>query len=119
MPIIEPPPPDPLFPAWDTPKGGFPAIYGWRAYTNPTTSITSVIGNVRPLSDIPSGVLAMVYYHSRPGDPNVRQTFDYGDARPYTFYMPDGSTRENTTNMSGQAYSNLVGNLWASIAYPT
>ena len=93
-------------------------IYAWRAYTNPTQSISSVIGNVRPLSDIPAGVVAMVYYYSVPGEP-VRKIFDYGDTRPYTFTLPDGSTRQNATSMTAQAYQNLVNNLWASDAYPT
>lgn len=110
--------PTPLFPGWNTPKGWFPAIFAWRAYTNPTTSITSV-GRGTDLSAIPAGIVGMVYYHSAPSDPNVRKTYDYGDTRPYTFYMPDGSTRVNATSMSAQAYNNLVNNLWASDTYPT
>lgn len=117
MPLYEPKTATPLFPAWSTPKGSMPAIFAWRAYTSPTQSVTS-IGQGTSLASIPASVVAMVYYHSEPGQP-VRKTFAYGDARPYDFYLPDGSTRTNATSMSPTAYQNLVGNLWASDAYPT
>jgi len=108
----------PLFPQWDYPeKGPQPPVYAWRAYTSPTASITSSVVTPRPLSDIPAGIIAMIWYASPPGYPE-RKTMDYGDARPYVFGMPDGTTRTNTTNMTAQAYNNLVSNMWANVPYP-
>lgn len=110
---------EPLFPSWIAgPNGPQPAVWAWRAYTNPTQSITSSVANPRPLSDIPSGILAMVWYSSAPGAVPIRKTFEYGDARPFTFYMPDGTTRTNASNMAAPAYQQLVDNLWALNSYP-
>lgn len=118
MPIQQPPPPPPLFPAF--PPTTILPVYAWRAYTGPTQNIFSRIGAERPLSDIPTTVVAMVWYHRPPtdGDRNTYKTFDYGDVRPYTFRMPDGSTRVNATAMSQTAYNNLVTNIWANDVYP-
>ena len=108
----------PLFPQWESPTNGpQPPVYGWWAFTAPNTRIGSSIMTPRPLSDIPAGVLALVWYASPPGY-SERRTMDYGDARPYIFHMPDGSTRTNSTNMSGTAYNNLVTNLWSTLPYP-
>ena len=109
----------PLFPQWTAgPNGEQPPVYAWRAYTSPTQSITSTAANPRPLSDIPAGIVGLVWYASPPAAP-IRKTFDYGNARPYTFFLPDGTTRVNSTSMTATAYNNLVNNLWASDAYPT
>ena len=111
-PVPEPPPPN-LFPP------GFKnlPIYAWRAFTNPTQSITSSVANPRPLSDIPQAVFAMIWYHSSSGQVEPKSV-DYGDARPYTFKMPDGSTRINNTSMSQVAYQQLVPNILQNDTYP-
>lgn len=108
----------PLFPQYSTPKGDMPPVYAWRAWTAPTTSITSSVANPRPLSDIPAGVLALCWYASPPGFTPERKTLDYASERPYTFYMPDGSTRVNSTNMSAQAFQNLLNNFLGTQPYP-
>ncbi len=112
--------PAPLFPAF--PPTTILPVYAWRAYTGPTQNIFSVVGGtIRPLSDIPSTIVAMIWYHRAPvetGDRNTYKTFDYGDVRPYTFRMPDGSTRINNTAMSQVAYTNLVSNIWTNDTYP-
>lgn len=121
MPVPLPPP---LYPRWNTPKGDIPAIWAWRAYTNPAQSITSVINNERPLADIPAEIFGMVYYHQPPpGAEPLRRTLDYGSqdagGGPYTFYLPDGSTRHTQANMSQQAYEQLAVNIWQNDVYPT
>jgi hypothetical protein len=108
----------PLFPQYTTPKGEMPPVYAWRVWTNPTTSISSSVANPRPLSDIPASVLAICWYASPPGFVPERKTLDYDNARPYTFYLPDGSTRVNSTSMSNQAYQSLLTNFLAAQSYP-
>jgi hypothetical protein len=105
------PPPTPLYPAWDTPKGQIPAIFAWRAYVNPAQSLTGSTTSPRPLSDVPAQVYAMVYYHSA-DQQDEPKTFDYGDSKSYVFYLPDGTTR-TTPTMSAQAYKQLVTKLWS------
>jgi hypothetical protein len=111
----------PLFPQWESPNNGpQPAVYAWRAWTNPSTVISSSVVTPRPLSDIPSSVLALIWYASPPGYPE-RKTMDYGKgagATPYTFQLPDGSNRVNTSNLSQTAFNQLVGNIWADMPYP-
>lgn len=108
----------PLFPEWVAgPNGPQPAVYAWRAWTAPTATISSSVANPRPLSDIPEGVLAMVWYASPPNFPE-RKTLDYAQDRPYIFYMPDGTTRTNSTNMSNQAFQQLLNNFLAAQSYP-
>lgn len=111
----------PLFPQWTSPVNGpQPPVYAWRAFTAPNTSITGSVVTPRALSDIPAGVLAIIWYASPPGYPE-RRTMDYGKGvgnAPYTFNMPDGTTRVNSSNMAQAAFDNLVTNLWGDLAYP-
>jgi hypothetical protein len=112
-------PETPLFPQWESPTNGpQPPVYGWHAFTSPNQRVSSSITTPRPLSDIPASVLAIIWYASPPGYAPERRTFDYGDSRPYIFHMPDGTTRTNSSNMSAQAYNNLVSNIWATVPYP-
>lgn len=101
---------EPLFPAYNTPKGGMPKITAIRWWTNPQQFVTSTIANPRPLSEIPAQVYAIMYWHTFPGEDPVRTTKDYGDELGYLFYLPDGSTRTIPT-MSAQAYRNMVNRL--------
>ena len=111
----------PLFPAWESPTNGIQApVYAWHAFTSPNQFISGSIATPRALSDIPASVLALVWYNSPPGVPE-RRTMDYGKgagSTPYTFHLPDGTTRVNTTNLSSTAFTNLVTNLWAELPYP-
>jgi hypothetical protein len=98
----------PLFPAFP-PVTQLP-VYAWRAYTSATTSITSSVTNPRPLSDIPTTIVAMIYYHNdkAPSDKTkMIRTIDYGDTRPYTFSLPDGTTRKNSSVISAALYQTL------------
>ena len=108
-PIPPTPRPPPLFAPF--PPTTMEPIYAWRAYTNPQQSVVGTLSNPSSLSVIPQSIVAMVWYHSLYGETPVRKTLDYGDARPYTFRMPDGSTRINNSPMSEQAYANIVQNL--------
>jgi hypothetical protein len=111
----------PLFPAWESPVNGIQApVYAWHAFTAPNQRVSGSLATPRPLSDIPAGILAMVWYNSPPGFPE-RRTMDYGKGVgnvPYTFHMPDGTTRVNSSNLSQTAFNNLVTNLWAELPYP-
>lgn len=60
----------------------------------------------------------MIWYMSPPGAGQVLRNVDYGDARPYIFKMPDGSTRTNNTSMTAQAYQQLVPNILDNDTYP-
>ena len=97
-------------------------IYAWRAFTSSTLSVTSSVAKPRPLSDIPSTIVAMVYYHDAvaPSDKNnMIRTIDYGDVRPYNFLLPDGTTRRNTISASVAAYQTLRNALLVSAdSYP-
>jgi hypothetical protein len=105
------PPPAPLHPAWDTPKGQIPAIFAWRAYVNPAQSLAGSTTSPRPLSDVPAQVYAMVYHHStdRLDEP---KTLDHGDSKSYVFHLPDKTTRTAPT-MSARAYEQLITKLWS------
>lgn len=112
----------PLFPRWgdNLPIGPQPPVYAWRAWLDPGTTITSSVVTPRPLSDLPATMLAIEWYASPPGY-DVRMTRDYGKGAgndPYTFYMPDGTTRVNSSNMSANAFNQLLGNLLANQPYP-
>lgn len=118
MPTPAPPRPAPLFPGWDTPKGPMPPIWAWKAYVTRTTIIQSSITTRRPLTDIPAGIIGMVYYHSAPGEVPILRTIDAGDQRPYTFYLPDGTTRTATTVISATTYNQFISAFETQDAYP-
>ena len=111
----------PLFSQWEAgPKGLQAPVYAWHAFTAPNTRVSGSVVTPRSLSDIPAGVLAIIWYASPPGY-SERRTMDYGKSvgsTPYTFYLPDGTTRVNSTNMSQVAFDNLVTNLWSNLTYP-
>lgn len=110
----------PLFPEYTTPLGPQPPVYAWRVWTDPATTLTGSVTTPRPLSDIPAAILAVEWYASPPGYP-IRKTRDYGKgpgSNPYTFYMPDGTTRVNTSNMSQNAFNQLLNNFLADQTYP-
>lgn len=95
-------------------------IYAWRAYTNPTTSITSTYKAPKALSTITTSVIAIVWYHDvLPGENPIHRTWDYGNVRPYTFRLPDGTTRVNNSPMLANTYNTLIARLADSDTYPT
>lgn len=95
--------------------------YAWKAYVTKDTIITSTVANPRPLSDIPQAILGMVYYHDPQaplvGEPMSR-TIDYGDVRPYTFRMPDGTTRTNSVAINATTYTQFKDKFLAQDTYP-
>ena len=110
----------PLFPQWDCPDGPQPPVFAWWAYTSPTARIGGSVVTPRPLSEIPASVLAIIWYASPPGYPE-RRTMNYGKgvgSIPYTFYMPDGTARVNTSNLAQTAFNQLVTNIWGDVPYP-
>jgi hypothetical protein len=112
-------PPTPLFPGWNTPKGPMPAIFAWKVYVTSTNILTSTAANPRPLSDIPASIIGIIWYNSPPGVLPVYRTLDYGDSRPYTFYLPDGSTRVNSVAINQATYNTFVNAFLAADVYPT